>query len=266
MPKLNLNHTQYIHYQRIEGDDNKPHLVFLHEGLGCIEMWKDFPKLLCEISGCPGLIYDRIGYGKSSPLTTERTKSYLHDYALNELPQIIDRLIPNKKFILIGHSDGPSIALIYGSIKPHKLMGIISEAAHVIVESVTYQGIMKANEAWKTNKLTGLYKYHGENTEHMFKAWANTWLQPWFQSWNIESILPAIDVPMLVLQGKNDQYASQAQVRSIDNHTKGLASCYMLKDTAHTPHLESKNKVLELMSDFITIISNARDFKEHNGK
>lgn len=266
MPKLNFNDTQYIHYQCIEGDNNKPHLVFLHEGLGCIEMWKGFPKLLCELSGCPGLIYDRIGYGKSSPLTTERTVNYLHDYALNELPQVIDNLIPNNQFILVGHSDGASIALIYGAKKNNKLMGIISEAAHVMVENETYQGVLQANKAWKTNKFTGLYKYHGDKTEQMFKAWANTWLQPWFQSWNIEPILSEIEVPILVLQGKNDQYASEAQVSSIDNHTKGLASCYMLKNTAHTPHFESKDKVLELMTNFITIITTERYLKEHNGK
>jgi len=252
MPKLNINSSEYIHYQLIEGDNTKPYLVFLHEGLGCVGMWKDFPKNLCQQTGCAGLIYDRIGYGKSSPLINTRSIHYLHEYALKELPLILNEVIPSKPFILVGHSDGASIALIYGAQKPNRLRGIISEAGHVMVENETCRGIKQADEAWQANKLDGLYKYHGKNTAQTFEAWTTTWLQPWFKSWNIEYLLPSINIPILVLQGENDQYASHAQVHSIEKHSGGEVYSHIIKHSAHSPHSEAKVDVLLLMSSFIS--------------
>jgi len=251
MPIVNINSSEYIHYQLIEGDNTKPYLVFLHEGLGCVEMWKDFPKELCQQTDCPGLIYDRIGYGKSSPLTTTRTIHYLHEYALKELPLILNEVIPNTPFILVGHSDGASIALIYGAQKPIHLHGIISEAGHVMVENETSLGIKQADKAWEANKLGGLYKYHGKKTAQIFKAWTTTWLQPWFKSWNIEYLLPSLDMPILVLQGENDQYASHAQVHSIKKYSAGDVNTHIIEHSAHSPHSQAKANVLLLMSNFI---------------
>jgi len=247
-----INNTEFIHYELIDGDNTKPYLVFLHEGLGCGEMWQGFPESLCQQTGCPGLIYDRIGYGKSSPITGIRTIDYLHEYAQNELPLILNEVIPNTPFILVGHSDGASISLIYGAQKPAYLLAVISEAAHVMVESETCKGIELANKAWDANKLEGLYKYHGDKTAQTFKAWATTWLQPWFKCWNIEYLLPCIDVPILVLQGANDQYASHAQVQSIEKNSGGEVYAHIINNSAHSPHSEAKDNVLLLMSNFIT--------------
>jgi len=252
MTTFYINNTEFIHYELIDGDNTKPYLVFLHEGLGCAEMWKNFPEKLCKQTGSPGLIYDRIGYGKSSPITDTRTIDYLHEYAKKELPLILNEVIPNTPFILVGHSDGASISLIYGAQDPAYLLAIISEAAHVMVESETCKGIEVANKAWDEKKLEGLYQYHGDKTAQTFKAWAITWLQPWFRSWNIENLLPCIEVPILVLQGENDQYASHAQVRSIEKYSGGEVCAYIIKNSAHSPHSEAKNNVLLLMSNFIT--------------
>ncbi len=241
-----------LHYRRIEGDKDKPVLVYLHEALGCISMWRDFPDLLCGATGCAGLVYDRIGHGKSSPLRHERTIHYLHDLALKELPLLLEKLIPQKAYILIGHSDGGSIALLYGAERPPLLKGIITEAAHVFVDTETISGIQAALQAWQKGKLAGLHTYHGENTATIFDAWHKIWLSSWFGSWNIEYCLPSITAPVLVLQGNDDQYGSLGQVQAIISAASPHARAEIIAGCAHIPHLEAQNIVLDLMVRFIT--------------
>ncbi|WDE14520.1 alpha/beta hydrolase [Thalassomonas haliotis] len=256
-PFISFANGDLISYQLIPvpAGDDRPYLVFLHEGLGCQALWKGFPELLCQATACPGLVYDRLGYGQSSPLRHTRTLDYMHDYARQELPQVLKAVIPGKTFILIGHSDGGSISLIYGA--DHKdrqrslLKGIITEAAHVFVEPETIVGIEAAALAWQAGKLKGLAKYHGDKTENIFKAWADTWLTDWFRLWNIEALLPEITAPLLVLQGQEDQYGSSAQVDAIVQQSSGPAEARMLEDCRHTPHLEAQELVLHQMADFI---------------
>ena len=257
-PLIRFANGDEISYQLIprSGDDNdKPYLVFLHEGLGCQALWKGFPELLCRATGCPGLVYDRLGYGLSSPLRETRTIDYMHDYALKELPAVLEQVIPGKPFILVGHSDGGSIGLIYGAVhgtgENPLLKGIITEAAHVFVEPETITGIEAADLAWEKGKLKGLARYHGDKTENIFKAWSATWLTHWFREWNIEALLPEITAPLLVLQGQEDQYGSVAQVDAIVKQSSGPATGKMLENCQHTPHLEARESVLGLMSDFI---------------
>ncbi len=230
---------------------DNPYLVFVHEGLGCEAMWKRFPELLCKTTGCPGLIYDRLGYGRSSPLDRAHTIHYMHEYALTELPKLLETVIPNMGFILIGHSDGGSISLIYGAQRPSLLKGIITEAAHVFVEPETIAGIRSADKAWEKGVLKGLSKYHGDNTESMFKAWSDIWLSNRFKYWNIENILPSIEVPLLVIQGEDDQYGSVAQVNSIVCKSSGSAQFELIENCGHAPHLEAQPIVLKLMSKFV---------------
>lgn len=251
MPAIAIRDDQRIYYRLIPGDEANPCLVFLHEGLGCGAMWEDFPDLLCAASHCPGLVYDRLGYGRSSSLIHPRTIHYLHEYALNELPFLLDAVIPGRSRILIGHSDGGSISLIYGAERSSLLKGIITEAAHVFVEPETIEGIGKAVQAWKRGKLKGLLKYHGAKTETVVRAWYETWLSDWFRWWNIEYLLPSIAAPLLVIQGKEDQYASIAQVDSIVSRSGGVASSWMVEHCAHAPHLEARQVVLNCMTDHI---------------
>lgn len=256
MPNLQISENHRLHYEIIQGDTALPYLVYLHEGLGCTAMWGDFPEVLCAATGCPGLVYDRLGYGKSSPLKNhKRTVHYLHEYALQELPKVLEKTIPEKPFILVGHSDGGSISLILGAERPPLLKGIITEAAHVCVDHETIAGIEIATKAWARGKLRGLVKYHGDKTEALFKAWSETWLSTWFKHWNIEYLLPSIDVPMLIIQGGNDQYGSSEQVTSIVSKTSGHARGEILKNCAHVPHLEAQAVVLAIMSDFIAKIN-----------
>jgi pimeloyl-ACP methyl ester carboxylesterase len=250
MPFLQLALDYTIRYELIDGDAAQPYLVFLHEGLGCVEMWKRFPHDLCEATGCPGLLYDRRGYGQSSPFAAPRTIHYLHNYALNELPQVLAALIPGRDYVVIGHSDGGTIALIHAAERPARLLGAITAAAHVSVEDVALAGVAAAQESYRAGKLTGLAKFHGAKTDAVFRAWADTWRSDWFRSWNIEYLLPAIACPALIMQGVHDQYGTYAQVEAIVSHVKNAQEA-MIEDCGHVPHLEQPALVRDRMAHFI---------------
>lgn len=247
---LQLDKTTEIYYELIGGEQGKPCLVFLHEGLGCAGMWKDFPAQLCRQTGCPGLVYDRSGYGKSSPLSAPRTIHYLHRYALEELPQVLERLIPATDYVVIGHSDGGSIALIHAAEKPARLLGTMTEAAHVFVEQETLVGVEAAVAAFNQGKLRDLARYHAEKTESIFWAWANTWRTAWFAHWNIAYLLPSIACPVLAIQGTEDQYGTPAQVDAIVTRALHAEKAW-IGNCGHTPHQEQPQAVLAHMRSFV---------------
>ena len=238
-------------YQRIAGDEGLPTLLFLHEGLGCIAMWKDFPEQLCARLGCPGVVYDRQGYGQSTPLTAPRTVHYLHRYALDELPAVIGLLLPRRPFIIIGHSDGGSIGLIHGAERNPLLKGVITEAAHVCVDAETLQGIHSTVSAYQAGRLSGLSKYHGTKTDAVFQAWARTWLADWYQAWSLIYLLPSINCPVLAIQGEDDTYGHSSQVTKIVNGVAGPATPAMIARCGHVPHHEQRERVLTVMAEFI---------------
>ena len=214
-------------------------------------MWGDFPELLCRATGCPGLVYDRLGYGKSSSTEANRTINYLHHSALDELPKVLERILQGTRYILVGHSDGGTIALIHGAERPSGLQGLVVEAAHVYVEPQTIEGIKSAEQAWNEGKLQGLAKFHGEKTEHVFRAWSNTWLSKWFRHWNIEYLLPSIEAPLLVIQGRNDHYGSSQHAMTISSKSAGPAQLEIIDNCDHIPHIEAQPEVLKLMTEFI---------------
>ena len=214
-------------------------------------MWRNFPERLCRATGCPGFLYDRTGYGRSSPLHSARTIHYLHDYALNELPQVIKTVIPDRPHILIGHSDGGSIGLIYGAERNPLLKGIVTEAAHVFVEPETIRGIRAADEAYEQGQFGGLYKYHGEKTHTIFKAWSATWLQDGFRQWSIEYVLPSIKCPILATQGMNDPYGTERQVSAILAKSSGRCESFLVENCGHAPHREQPETMIAILSRFI---------------
>ena len=256
---LRLKPGVELYYRLIPGQPHRPYLVFLHEGLGSTAMWKSFPEMLCRRTGCPGLLYDRLGYGRSTGLIRPRRINYLHEYALIELPEVIAALIPGCRFFLIGHSDGGSISLIYASQQPAQqpaqqpdgLVGIISEAAHVFVDTQTLRGIQDTVLEFDKGKLNGLHKYHGEMTVEVFKAWYQTWLSDWFRHWNIQYLLPSIICPTLVLQGLDDPYGTIDQVETIVTQVTGPCRKALIPNCGHAPHREQNERVGDLMSEFI---------------
>ncbi|SFG93161.1 Lysophospholipase, alpha-beta hydrolase superfamily [Duganella sp. CF458] len=252
MPMLELAGAQ-LNYELIEGDPTKPLMVFLHEGLGCIGMWKEFPERLCAATGCAGLVYERQGYGRSSPQPALRSIHYLHQFALVELPALMERLAPGREHIVVGHSDGGSIALIYAAARPPGLRGVITAAAHVFVEDVTIEGIHIVLAAHSPGKMRALARYHGEKAEQVFSSWADTWLAPWFRQWNIEYLLPAIACPLLAMQGSDDHYGSAAQLDAIEGGTPG-ARQLLLPGCGHSPHIEQPETTLQAMATFINLL------------
>ena len=144
------------------------------------------------------------------------------------------------------------ICLIYGAERPPLLLGIITVAAHVVVEQVTVEGVEEAEKAWSQGKLKqGLARYHGEKTECLFSAWSATWRSSWFASWSIEDLLPSIEVPLLVLQGRDDQYGTASQVETIVSKSAGPATPLLLEDCGHAPHLDFPDLALDLMACFV---------------
>lgn len=242
---------QFISPKNCIDDDTV--VVFLHDALGSIAQWKSFPKEICEALQLTGLVYEREGYGNASPLKGKREIGYLEDYALKELPLVIEKLIPTKNVILFGHSDGGSIALIFAAEFPDKVKAIITEAAHVFVESITVNGIKAALNIYeKNNQLKeGLSKYHKEKTDSIFYAWANTWLTKDFFKWNIEYFLHKIKSPSLIIQGNQDEYGSPKQVNNIVRKTSAKSIPLMIDNCGHFPHKDQKKMVVQSAKKFI---------------
>lgn len=226
-------------------------LVFLHEGLGSIAQWRDFPLAVSLATQLPAAIYERGGYGNADPLNAPRSVGYLHEEALQSLPQVLQQLQINDA-ILIGHSDGGSIALIFAAVWPEKVRGIITEAAHVFVEEVTLAGIREAVRIYTSTDLPErLSKFHGSNTDKAFRAWSDTWLSPAFRSWNIEEYLPGVGCPVLAIQGQDDEYGTSAQVEAIVNGVSGPAESLIIEACGHVPHHQAREKVLAEAARFI---------------
>src|ERR1044071_5506981 len=229
-----------------------PTFVFLHEGLGCVEMWRDFPEQVVEATGYGALVYSRAGYGKSDGIVLPRRVEFMHDEALSVLPQILKEFRIDKG-ILFGHSDGGSISLILaGSGIANNILGLVLEAPHVFVEPIGIESIMKAKQNYEHGSLrASLQKYHGDNVESAFRGWNDVWLNPEFRSWNIESYLPGIKVPALVIQGEQDQYGTLRQVKAIGGASGGLVETVVLSDCRHSPHRDQPDAVLAAISSFI---------------
>jgi pimeloyl-ACP methyl ester carboxylesterase len=232
--------------------EGRPLLVFLHEGLGCVKQWKDFPAQLCEKVNCPAFLYDREGHGKSEMLKTMRGKDFMHLQAQIILPEIFKELnITDHKKILIGHSDGGSIAIIHAGSFPEKIKGVITEAAHVFIEDITVKGLKDAVKSYETGLLRDLLrKHHGDNTDTMFHGWADTWLREEFKEWNIEGCLKKIKAPFLAIQGQQDQYGTVAQLESIGKYAE-KTQIEHIPDCGHIPHFQTREAVMEMMAKFI---------------
>jgi pimeloyl-ACP methyl ester carboxylesterase len=229
----------------------RPVLIFLHEGLGCIEMWRDFPLSLCQATGFRGLVYDRTGYGGSSPWPHDPGIAYMHQEAQIVLPQLLTALAI-EDCILVGHSDGGSIALIYGGAQPEPLHAIVTMAAHVFSEQISIDSIAKARVAYSQGDLRAkLAKHHGANVDGAFHLWNDAWLAPDFAGWNIEEFLPAIEVPVLAIQGEDDEYGSEAQLGIIAGKVGGYAETRLLPHCGHSPHLQAREETLAAIARFI---------------
>ena len=232
--------------------DRAPTLVFLHEGLGCVATWRDFPARVAEATGCGALVYSRAGYGASDPVALPRPVSFMHREGLDVLPEVLEAA-GVRDAILVGHSDGASISLVHaGSGSAPRVRGVIVEAPHVFVEEVSVASIARIGEAYRSTELPGkLARYHGDNTECAFRGWNEVWLDPEFRAWNIEEYLPRITVPVLVVQGEDDEYGTLAQVEAIRRQAGGPVETLVLPECGHSPHRDQPERTLEAMARFV---------------
>lgn len=231
---------------------DKPVIIFLHDGLGSIGQWKDFPQVLCEKLQLPALVYDRYGHGKSERLAEKRNPSYLHDEALKFLPDLLSGLGIENPLILLGHSDGGAIALLYASHFPDRVKVVITEAGHVFVEEEMKVGIRQAVEVYESGKLRPLLeKYHGDNTETVFYGWADIWLSNEFTSWSIEDCLGSITAPVLAIQGEGDEYGHLRQPKPIADKASGPSKECWIGDCGHIPHHQQRERVMAEITEFV---------------
>ncbi|WP_288435052.1 alpha/beta hydrolase [uncultured Chryseobacterium sp.] len=231
--------------------EDRPTIVFLHDSLGSVQLWRDFPARLSETAQCNILAYDRLGYGKSFPmLTHERPVHYMELEAdlLNDLLTEMDL----GKVILFGHSDGGTIALITAAKYPERVKAVICEAGHIFVEEITLKGVCEAWEAYKTTNLAErLQKYHGDKVDTLFKAWTETWTRDDYRSWNIEHLLKHITAPLFFIQGEADEYGTLDQVEKTVSQVSGYAEKYIIPGIGHTPHKEAPELILKKAAEFI---------------
>ena len=236
-------------------EDDAPTLVFLHEGLGSVSLWKDFPDRLAERTGCGALVYSRAGYGKSDPVPLPRPVHFMHDEA-TFLPRVLEAA-GARESLLVGHSDGASIALIHaGRDQPANLKGLILEAPHVFTEPFGLESIAKIADVYRTTDLREkLARHHGANVDVAFWGWNGVWLDPEFRAWNLEEFLPAIQVPILILQGDRDEYGTWKQVEAIERQAGGPVESVLLADCGHSPHRDQPEAALAAMAGFVRTLT-----------
>jgi pimeloyl-ACP methyl ester carboxylesterase len=240
-----------LNYAWIAGDEAGPALVFLHEGLGSIGQWRDFPAKLCAATGCRGMVYDRYGYGQSDVLAEpRRTVRFMHDEALVALPELRKKL-QLEDLVLVGHSDGASIALIHAGAR-HAVRAVVAMAPHVFIEPVCLSSIREAAEAFENTDLAQkLGRYH-RDARRTFYGWADVWLDPEFERWDIRAdYLPGVRCPVLAIQGHDDEYGSMAQLDEIAARVGGRCELLKLEDCGHAPFRDQPENVLAKAASFV---------------
>lgn len=227
-----------------------PVLVFLHEGLGSIAQWRDFPARLARATGCSALVYDRYGYGQSDVLVEpRRSVRFMHEEALETLPAVLAGLDIDAP-VLVGHSDGASIALIHAGAG-HAVRGVALMAPHVFVEPVCLRSIVEARVQFETGDLAArLGRYH-RDARRTFHLWNDVWLDPAFPAWNIEEYLPGIRCPVMAIQGEDDAYGTMAQLESISRQVTGPCEEVRLPRCGHSPFRDQPEATLAALTRFV---------------
>lgn len=240
-----------LEYRDIAATDaNMPTLVLLHEGLGCVAMWRDFPQKLATATGCRTVIFSRAGYGHSEAYAEPRTPRYMHHEGEVMLPAFLDALGIERP-VLVGHSDGGSIALIFAGAFPARPLGVAVMAPHEFVEDITLAGIRAARSVWESSDWPQkLARYH-HDAPRVFSDWNDTWLSPAFRDWNIESYLLRIACPVLALQGEDDEYATMRQIEVIGEVVPGT-EVLKLPACGHSPQRDQEAAVLSALAAFVS--------------
>ena len=241
---------------RLIGKGKGPELVFLHEGLGSMGLWRGFPDDLVQATGCRGLVYSRAGHGWSDPLRERRTPDFMHHEALVVLPRLLEELGVVAP-ILIGHSDGASIALIHAGAG-HRVSGLVLLAPHVFVEPESIAQIEAARVRFETSDLVERMARHHLDPHSTFHGWNDIWLDPAFRDWNIEDSLPHIHCPVLLIQALDDEYGTMAQLDAIEGGLSEPVERLVLPAGGHSPHLTNRERVTKVVTEFVMRVDHRR--------
>jgi pimeloyl-ACP methyl ester carboxylesterase len=240
-----------LEYEWLDAEEaGRPTLVFLHEGLGSIRQWRDFPLQVVKATGCRALLYSRYGYGQSDVLREDKAGvRFMHREALEALPALLAALRVERP-VLVGHSDGASIALIHAGAG-HAVRALAVMAPHVFVEPICVESIRKASDAFEASGLAErLGKYHRDPVK-TFRLWADAWLDPAFRAWNIEEYLPGIACPVLAIQGEEDQYGTMEQLERLRRGVRGPCELVKLAACGHAPFREQPQATLDALTRFV---------------
>jgi len=235
------------------GDAAMPPLVLLHEGLGSVRLWRDFPADLAGATGARVVAFSRFGHGDSDPPPRRRTPSFMHEEAEEVLPAVLGAL-GVEDVILVGHSDGASIALIHAA--SHPVRAVVAMAPHVFVEPVCLAEIREARRVYESGGLRERMARHHRDPDAAFYGWNDVWLHPDFPRWSIEDVLPEIGCPLLLIQGTQDQYGTMAQLDRISAAVAGPVERVHLA-CRHAPHLEAPGETLAATADFVRRVATA---------
>jgi pimeloyl-ACP methyl ester carboxylesterase len=234
---------------RWDGDPARPVIVMLHEGLGSVSLWRDFPQRLCERTGCTVVAYSRYGYGRSDVLREKREPEYMHHEGEVVLPALLAQLGIERP-ILFGHSDGASIALICAGAHPEAVRALVLEAPHVFVEEISVRSIAEAKTAYATTDLPKKLARHHADPDTTFFGWNDVWLDERFRAWNIEAYADRVRCPVLLIQGDADEYGTTAQVDAIAARVPGSETC-LVPRAGHSPHRDAPELVLDRITSFV---------------
>lgn len=237
--------AESLYVERIAGA--RPVLVFLHHGLGCVSLWRDFPRRVSEAMGCAALVYDRCGHGRSGACGYERQPDYLHVEAARLRDFIQAQGLGD--VVLIGHSDGGTIALLYAALEGvSQPRGIVAEASHLFVEDVTRAGVRAAVDGYRNGMREKLMRHHGGNTDRLFWDWAGGWLSPRFDGFDIRGELQGVRCPVLAVQGADDEYGTLKQVEALERAVSGPCERAMIPACGHEPHLQAQGATLDAVT------------------
>lgn len=226
-------------------------LVLLHEGLGCIELWREFPERLARASGYGVFVYSRRGYGGSDAVNRPRPLDYMTREALDSLPEVLGG-IGLRRGVLLGHSDGASIAALYaGLIRDSRLTGLVLLAPHFFTEAPGLAAIVEAGAAFASGDLRSRMARYHQDVDGAFRGWNDAWLDPGFRDWNIEHCIPGIQVPVLAIQGRQDQYGSRLQIEALEQGLASPLKVVMLDDCRHSPFIDQPQATLEHIAGFV---------------
>ncbi len=261
---MELNETGFVRLSGAEleyamigpSPGEAPTIVLLHEGLGCVSLWKEFPDRLAAATGHGVFVYSRKGYGRSSPRPAPWPLTYMHEEGAEVLPELLDAIGFQDGF-LFGHSDGASIAAIYaGASGDTRLRGLVLMAPHFFTEDIGIAAISAAKMAFETTELRDrLASHHGNNVDGVFWGWNRAWLDPEFRHWDIRDTLPRIEMPILIVQGRDDEYGTADQIAAARDKCAGPVSVALIPDCRHSPHRDQPDRTLDAAAAFIARLS-----------